>query len=162
MVLTHKKACICVLWDGKKTETLEKSATTAGGSRNESKKKEHLVVVDLEHRCFIGEFIPSSGSGRAEAEGVKLMLIKKGIPIQGIKLICGDSTNANCGFKDGSFAWMEELCEKAFHWNVCLCHLVELPLRKLVQTLCGETSGPGTFKGGLGLKLQNVNTVPAG
>ena len=30
---------------------------------------------------------------------------------------------------------------------------------QVVQTLCGETSGPGTFKGGLGLKIQNVNTI---
>ena len=88
-----------------------------------SNKNEHIVLVDLQNGTFIGEFTPVSGTGRSAAEGVKQVLIKKGIPIQG-----GDSTAANCGYKDGSFSWFEEICFTAFHWNVCLCHLVELPL----------------------------------
>ena len=60
-------------------------------------------MVDMENGSFLGEFIPEGGSGKEIAEGVKKKLIEKGIQIEKIRLICGDSTNSNTGYKDGSW-----------------------------------------------------------
>ena len=80
------------------------------------------------------------------AQAVKQRLIEKGLAISKICLICGDSTSANTGYKDGAFAWFEELTGKPFNWIVCVSHLIELPLRKVTQVLIGDSSGPGSFK----------------
>ena len=127
--------------------------------RNVLNKKEHIVLVDVEHGSFIGEFMPENGTGKEVAEGVRSKLIEKGIPIERIQFIIGDSTNSNTGYKEGSFSWFEEVCGKTFQWTVCIYHLLELPLRKIVQNKCGETSGPGSFKAGLGKKLQEFSHV---
>ena len=77
-----------------------------------------------------------------------------------IKILRVDSTTSNTGYKDGCLQWLEELCHTTFHWCICTCHLLELPLRKLVQVTVGETAGPGSFKGQLGKSIQSVTHVP--
>ena len=42
------------------------------------------------------------------------------------------------------------------HWDICLLHTNELPLRHLFQNLVGPTSGSFSFKGAIGKVLANV------
>ena len=100
----------------------------------------------MQNRTFIAECMPENGTGQTVALAVKKKLEDKGIVIRKVCFICGDSTNANTGYKDGSFAWFEEIAGRPFHWIVCVSHLIELPLRKVTQLLIGDTSGPGSFK----------------
>ena len=62
----------------------------------------------------------------------------------------GDGTSANAGWNDGSMAHIEiTLCQSCQH-VVTLLHHVELPFRKLFESLDGTTSGPKSFSGPVG------------
>ena len=71
---------IAILWDGKKTDTMEREVfNLQRRPRNVINKREHVVLVDMQNRSFIGEFIPKSGCGKDKAEAIKAKLIEKGI-----------------------------------------------------------------------------------
>ena len=147
-------------WDGKKCETMVREDYGVSSSRNSTIKTEHIVVTDMLNNSFIAEFCPDNGTGKSIASGVCTKVKEKGIDLNRVHFICGDSTNSNTGYKDGSFSWFEEYSLKAFHWVICLSHLIELPLRKAVQVTVGESSGPGSFKSAMGIELQSLNCVP--
>ena len=141
-------------------ETLTREDYGVNKSRNVLCKKEHITIVDMENKTFVGDFTTESGKGKVIAEGVKAKINENKIPLDNISIISGDSTNSNTGYKDGSFPWFEELSGKAFHWFVCVCHLAELPLCKVVQWIVGETAGPGAYESDFGQQLQNIETNP--
>ena len=63
------------------------------------------------------------------AKGVTEKLKQKGFDLSKIFFICGDSTASNTGYGSGAFSWFEEFGMKAYHWVLCVSHLIELPLR---------------------------------
>lgn len=77
-----------------------------------------------------------------------------------IKAIGCDGTATNTGTSNGVI----RLFEKSFHHPlqavVCLLHLNELPLRKVVVALDGPTSGPKSFSGPIGKKLLGCQDLP--
>ena len=60
----------------------------------------------------------------------------------------------NTGAKGSVIRLMELKLDKPLHWFICQLHANELPLRHLLQTLDGKTSGPRGFTGEIGKKLD--------
>ena len=75
-------------------------------------------------------------------------------------LLGADKTNTIVGFKNGVIAYLEKLLGHPVHWEICLLHGNELPLRALFGHFDGKTSGPNSFKGPLGKSLEGDLTQP--
>ena len=137
---------VAISWDGKRCSTLVKDNFNENKSRNIIQKQEHIVITDMENSSYIGNFCPEDGTGSVVAKGVTEKLKQKGFDLSKIFFICGDSTASNTGYGNGAFSWFEEFGMKAYHWVLCVSHLIELPLRKISSKLIGDTGGPGSFK----------------
>ena len=69
-------------------------------------------------------------------------------------ILGADGTNTIVGYKNGVIAYLEKLLGHPVHWEICLLHGNELPLRALFCHYDGKTSGPNSFKGPLGKSLE--------
>jgi hypothetical protein len=54
----------------------------------------------------------------------------------------------------------EKSLNRPLQWFICLLHANELPLRHLIISLDGPTSGPKAFSGKIGSCLKNVEKMP--
>ena len=70
-----------------------------------------------------------------------------------------DGTNVNVGNVQGCLPYLEKLLGHAVHWEICLLHGNECPLRALFGLHDGKTSGPASFKGPVGKELQEDLTL---
>uniref|UniRef100_A0A6P7GJ66 Uncharacterized protein LOC114338834 n=1 Tax=Diabrotica virgifera virgifera TaxID=50390 RepID=A0A6P7GJ66_DIAVI len=77
-----------------------------------------------------------------------------------LKAIGCDGTNVNTGWKGGVIRTIEVQIGKPLQWVVCLLHANELPLRHLLQHFDGQTKGPNSFSGPIGLLLASCETKP--
>jgi hypothetical protein len=71
-----------------------------------------------------------------------------------------DGTAVNTGINAGVIRLMEQTLRKPLQWLICLLHANELPLRHLIQSLDGRTSGPQGFTGPIGKQLQECENLP--
>lgn len=120
-------------------------------------KEEHVSFVQEPHSYFIGHTTITNKTGRAIAESIDRFVTEKEIPKEHIKLIGCDGTVTNTGVDNGAIRIVEETWEKALQWCVCLLHMNELPLRALFSKLDGSTSGPESFSGPLGKRIQKCD-----
>lgn len=60
----------------------------------------------------------------------------------------------------GIIARFENWLKREVHWSVCLLHFNELPLRRLFKHIDGDTQGPRGFKGDIGKRLANNDSIP--
>ena len=65
-----------------------------------------------------------------------------------------DGTVSMTGKYYGCIRGLEELLNKPLQWIVCLLHTNKLSLRHVFGVLDGSVSGPETFKGPIGKKLN--------
>ena len=71
-----------------------------------------------------------------------------------LAIVGTDGTASMTGKHNGCIRNLEELLHRPLQWVVCLLHTNELPLRHVFATLDGATSGPDTFAGPIGKKIQ--------
>lgn len=72
---------------------------------------------------------------------MKKYLEKENIDTTELKAIGSDGTVTNTGLKNGIISSMETILGWPLQWVICLLHENELPLRHLVTSLDGKTSG---------------------
>lgn len=120
-------------------------------------KEEHVSFVQEPHSYFLGHTTITNKTGRAIAISIDQFVTEKEIPKEHIKLIGCDGTVTNTGVDNGAIRIVEETWEKALQWCVCLLHMNELPLRALFSKLDGSTSGPESFSGPLGKRIQKCD-----
>ena len=65
-----------------------------------------------------------------------------------------DGCNVNTGKHAGVIKRIELELDRPLQWLVCLLHLIELPLREKFRKIDGVTSGPRTYQGEIGEKIQ--------
>ena len=71
-----------------------------------------------------------------------------------------DGTVVNTGYKNGIIAEIEQQFGRCVQWSVCMLHMNELPLRKLITQLDGKSTGPKGFSGPIGKLLNNCEGLP--
>ena len=76
-----------------------------------------------------------------------------------LKLLAGDSTNSNTGWRAGAMAWIERKLGRKLHWLVCMLHTNELMLRQLITKLDGKSDSKTGFSGPIGKMLKNVEKM---
>ena len=72
-----------------------------------------------------------------------------------MKIVGGDSTSPNTGWKNGSIHHIEVEKGGKVLWDICLLHTNELPLRHLMKDQGMETSGSNPFSGELGFFVKD-------
>ena len=100
---------VALSWDGKHSKSLVRESYGQGKKRNVKKNKEVITVTDMQNKSYVGDFRADSAKGKAVAEGVVSKAQEKRLALTNVKFVCGDSTASMTGYKDGSFAWYEEL-----------------------------------------------------
>jgi len=147
-------------FDGRKDQTLVREKI---GTKYHSRitKEEHVVLLQEPGSKYIGHIAPPSGQGRAIAKSIVEFLEEKEEDTSQTSAVGCDGTSANTGRKDGSVAWLEKYFGKELQHLVCLPHINELPLRHLLKKLDGETTGPSTFSGPVGRKLEGCENRQA-
>ena len=66
--------------------------------RNVLETQDHYVISDAMRQTFVGEFVPTSGTGEAIGAGlIKFVEEKKGINMDEVRILGGDSCAANGG-----------------------------------------------------------------
>ena len=120
--------------------------------------QDQYVMIEEPQSVYLGHVVPFSGHGISLAVGIFRFLKAKGWDKDALVFGC-DGTNPNVGSLQGCLAYLEKLLGHAVHWEICLLHGNELPLRALFGFYDGKTSGPASFKGPIGTELQEDLTV---
>lgn len=148
-----------IYFDGKKTTTLSQVESVTGSLKRKNVKKEHVVLIKEPNNEFISYVTPETGNSDNTANAIVNKLKIMNIPSKNIKLVGADGCNVNVGYKNGIIRKLEEKFNKPLQRAVCLLHLVELPLKKLFESLYGNTKGPQDY-GELTDTLKNCQNMP--
>ena len=72
----------------------------------------------------------------------------------------GDSTALNTGWEHGAFTRIERKIGRRLNWNVCLIHILELPTKKILKRLDGDSLSGDKWSGPIGKLLPEVESLP--
>ena len=67
--------------------------------------------------------------------------------------------NYHSHYTGGVIKLLEAEIQRPVHWFVCMLHGNELPLRHILATIDGKTSGPKCFNGPIGKQLQDCEKL---
>lgn len=155
---TEYPAVIGIYFDGRKDQTLKE--IDFGGKRvKKTVQEEHISIINEPGSKYFGHISVETGSAKGISDGLYEFISKKEVPMEDIKAIGCDGTAVNTGVKGGAIRLLELKFNNPVHWFVCQLHANELPLRHLIQTLDGKTSGPKGYTGNIGKKLEVCETL---
>lgn len=86
-------------------------------------------------------------------------MAESSIDLKTIKAIGCDGTATNTGTYNGVITLFEKSIQHPLQAVVCLLHLNELPLRKVMAYLDGPTTGPYSFSGPIGKQLVSCHDL---
>lgn len=115
--------------------------------------EDHYVMLGEPGNVYLGHEVPYSGHGISIGLKIFRSLKSKGLA-KDILVVGADGCNVNVGNNEGALVYLEKLLGRPLHWYICMLHGCELPLRAIVRTLDGGTSGPLTLKGPIGSTLN--------
>ena len=81
------------------------------------------------------------------------------IPSTKIVALGADSTYTNTGNKGGIICWLEKKWNRRCHHIICLQHINELPVKRLIKEMDGPTTCANKFSGEIGKHLTDVETM---
>lgn len=102
---------------------------------------------------YIGHTTPDSGTAQNVVKSFKMVLDDKNISSDYLVAFGCDGTDTNVGIKTGIIKLLELSLNRELHWFVCQLHVDELPLRHLINSFGGQTTGPKAFEGEFVKKL---------
>lgn len=137
-------------FDGRKDSTL-----AIIDNRRRKIMEEHIVLIEEPGENYIGHVSPSTGSAASIVDCINSFLDESSITLDELKVIGCDGTNTNIGFKGGIVALLENKLMRPLQRFICQLHANELPLRHLINSIDGDTTGPRGFSGPMGKELLN-------
>lgn len=148
-----------LFFDGRKDQTL----TNKKEGRTFYRKtvvEEHISLISEPGSSYLGHTSPSSGTAKDITKSIVDFLTIGNISTENLQAIGCDGTAVNTGLKGGVIRLLEEQYDKPLQWLICQLHANELPLRHLVESLDGSTSGPRGFTGPIGKQLSKCEQLP--
>lgn len=145
------KDIIGLYFDGRKDRTKTASKIIV---------EEHITVLSepgSKYECFL---TPQGSDAEQIADNVLQWLLEKNVTTENTLVIGCDGTNVNTGAEGGAIAFIENRIGHALQWSICMLHGNELPLRHLLTKLDGPTTGPNSYRGPIGRRLQNSTSLP--
>lgn len=146
-------------FDGRKDKTLTQIEKGAKKSLNII-TEEHITMLQEPGSEFIGHVTPTSGSALNITTAIINYLERENIDTAELKAVGCDGTVTNTGLKNGIISCIERILGRPLQWVICLLHGNELPLRHLVTSLDGKTSGPAGLTGEIGKQLNDCEKLP--
>ena len=120
--------------------------------------KERICLITEPGSKYMGHFTTETGSSLSINSGTTQFLEQNFLYMKSLVAVGSDRTNVNIGMKNGVIKRIENALERPVHWFVCMPHSNELPLRHLLNSLDGKTSGPRSLTGPIGKELQKRET----
>lgn len=142
-------------FDGRKDITL----VNENGKRS-VRKLDHISLINMPGSIYIGHITVDTGDSFTIAEEIFNYLGKQGIPMEDTSFVGCDGCNGNTGRQGGVIRLLEEKLNRPLQWFICLLHFIELPLKNLITNHDGRTTGPHSFTGPIGRKLENCEKLP--
>ncbi|KAG5868651.1 hypothetical protein JTB14_031711 [Gonioctena quinquepunctata] len=102
---------------------------------------------------YLAHICPESGTSPNIMKCILKYLDEFHITTYELKVIGCDGTNVNVGKHAGIIVQLEKHLNRPLQWFVCQLHANELPLRYLINSLDGSTTGPKGFCGPIGHAL---------
>ena len=144
---------VAVFIDGRRDKTKAIVVDEDGDEFARTIIEEHITVTDPNR--YLTHVTPAEGSGaKGEADKV-IEFLTEVKQLENVKVIGGDSTNSNTGWKDGAIHHIEVGKKEKVVWDICLLHTQELGLRHLMKSRGMETSGVNCYSGELGPLIKD-------
>ena len=124
---------------GRRGRGAYKEVTTTS---NKLYQQEHFVVIAEPSGAYVTHVTPDTGTGVSIA--TELMTVAREGE-EKLELLGMDGCSVKTGIQNGVFRMVEVMLGYPVQHVVCLLHLNELPLRHLMITIDGTTSGPGLY-----------------
>jgi len=156
---THTSELLALYYDGRKDETLTKEIVD-GKAHRKKITEEHISMVEEPGSIYVGHVTPASGTGADISKAIRDFAKNSQINLSALKAMGCDGTAANTDKDRGCVKKTEEALQKNLQVVVCLLHLNELPLRKLIIKLDGPTSGPNSLSEPIGKSLKKCEEEP--
>ena len=138
----------CVFFDGRRDKTKVIVVDEDGDEFARTEFEEHYTLTDP-HK-YLTHVTPEEGTGAKGTAEKVIEFLEDVNQLENVKIIGGDSTNSNTGWKNGSIHLIEAAKKEKVLWDICLLHINELSLRHLMKDQGMETSGANSFTGELG------------
>jgi hypothetical protein len=117
------------------------------------------VLVKEPGSCYLGHVSPADGTSASTKIEITNYLASIHTNMYFFNAVGCDGANVNTGVHGGIIRLLELELNKPLQWFICLLHANELPLRKLLNTLDGNTSGPNSFTGLIGKLLHTAEKL---
>lgn len=126
-------------------------------------KEEHVSVTEEPSGQYLWHFVPEDAvypekPALKVAQAIYDLLVAHD-STDSLRVLAGDSTNMNTGWKGGTHALVENLVGHKLYWAICMLHTNELVLRHLIVGLDGPTSSGTGFSGPVCKLLSKVNQM---
>lgn len=118
-------------------------------------REEHYSIVSQPEGLFLGHVPVKNGTAKLGSQAIVSFLKKENI-FDELIVVGSDGTNTNVGGDGGINYFIEKELKRPLHWFICMLHMNELPLKKLIEKLDGPTSSNTGFSGPIGKQLNNV------
>ena len=162
----------CICFDGKKDFSLvQKRVGESVVKEKNSEEVDHYSVTLHPENKFLTKFVapkvpPQEGVDKNKDRKGKLTakkMVEKfheiGLNTSELVVIGCDSTPLNTGAKGGIIAWFEFFISTILVWSICLLHLNELPLRRVMDYCLGSTKSADDRDGEVYEVLKRVNSL---
>ncbi|XP_065663964.1 uncharacterized protein LOC136085927 [Hydra vulgaris] len=158
----NKEIIDCIFFDGRKD--LTKVFLTVDGSDRQypaKVKEEHYTICSGDGK-YLFHFTPAKEAKKNHAEiiadKINEYTAMRNINVH-LKAIGGDSTNVNTGCDGGVMHFMELKLGRKLNWIVSALHTNELPLKRLIKLLDGESKSGKKWSGPFGSLLDEATNL---
>lgn len=152
-------APIGLYFDGRKDKALIHEQKGTKYYRKEV-SQEHYTLVMEPSSTFWGHVSPKTSRASDIKDAIVSFLNNHKVNTARIIVAGCDGTNTNTGSRGGVIALLEKEFKKPLQRLICLFHGNELPLGHLHKSLDGKTSGPTSYTGPIGKKLDTCENYP--
>ena len=143
----------CIFFDGRRDKTKMIIEDEDGDEFARTEMEEHYTLTDP-HK-YLTHVTPEEGT-RAKGTAEKVLeFLEEIAQLQSVKIVGGDSTASNTGWKQGAIHHLEVANKEKVLWDICLLHINELSLRHVMKEQGMETSGANSFTGELGHLIED-------
>lgn len=127
-----------------------------------TEREEHISMLQMPGSIYIGHvsIADDKSDSLSTTEEIIDFLGKEGISTQSMLIVGCDGCASNTGWKGGIIFHLERKLKRPLQWIICLLHLIELPVRKMIKTHDGRTTGPKTYAGTIGQELEGCEKLP--
>lgn len=138
----------CIFFDGRRDKTKMIVVDEDGDESAKTEMEEHYTLTDP--YTYLTHVTPEEGTGAKGTADKIVEYLMEVNQLENVKIIGGDSTNPNTGWRGGAIHHIEVAKNEKVLWDICLLHTNELPLRHVMKNEGMETTGANSFRGEIG------------